>query len=65
MNMNRFKDFNIDSYLDEAADGPELDEDLDLDEDFDPEDDGQPSEYTEWQDYMGGDDAFEHDTGEY
>ena len=23
------------------------------------EDDGQPSEYEEWQDYMGGDDAFE------
>ena len=26
------------------------------------EDDGQPSEYTEWQDYMGGDDW---DQGQY
>ena len=24
----------------------------------DYEDDGQPDEYTEWQDYMGGDDQF-------
>jgi hypothetical protein len=31
-------------------------------EDDDPEDDGQPSEYTEWQDYMGGDDW---DHGQY
>ena len=23
------------------------------------EDDGQPTEYEEWQDFMGGDDAFE------
>ena len=33
----------------------------DVDDD-DPEDDGQPSEYTEWQDYMGGDDW---DHGQY
>jgi hypothetical protein len=25
-----------------------------------PEDDGQPSEYTEWQDYMGGDEYYDH-----
>jgi hypothetical protein len=25
-------------------------------DDLDYEDDGQPDEYTEWQDYMGGDD---------
>ena len=31
-------------------------------EDDDPEDDGQPSEYTEWQDYFGGDDW---DHGQY
>ena len=31
--------------------------------DFDePENDGQPDEYTEWQDYMGGDDW---DHGQY
>lgn len=36
--------------------------DLDHEEDFDDGsydeiyDDGQPDEYTEWQDYMGGDD---------
>ena len=29
-------------------------------EDDDPEDDGQPSEYTEWQDYMGGDEYYDH-----
>jgi hypothetical protein len=25
-------------------------------DEYDYEDDGQPDEYTEWQDYMGGDD---------
>ena len=25
-----------------------------------PEDDGQPSEYDEWQDYMGGDEYYDH-----
>ena len=29
-------------------------------EDDDPEDDGQPDEYTEWQDYMGGDEYYDH-----
>ena len=28
--------------------------------DDDPEDDGQPSEYDEWQDYMGGDEHYDH-----
>ena len=30
------------------------------DVDDDPEDDGQPSEYEEWQDYMGGDEYYDH-----
>ena len=30
------------------------------DVDDDPEDDGQPSEYDEWQDYMGGDEYYDH-----
>lgn len=30
--------------------------DLDFEDDCDYEDDCQPDEYTEWQDYMGGDD---------
>ena len=34
----------------------------DVDDDDDYEDDGQPDEYTEWQDYMGGDDW---DHGQY
>ena len=29
-------------------------------EDDDPEDDGQPSEYEEWQDFMGGDEYYDH-----
>ena len=28
--------------------------------DDDPEDDGQPDEYTEWQDYFGGDEYYDH-----
>ena len=28
--------------------------------DDDYEDDGQPDEYTEWQDYMGGDEYYDH-----
>jgi len=28
--------------------------------DMDDEDDGQPSEYDEWQDYMGGDEYYDH-----
>ena len=27
---------------------------------YDDEDDGQPSEYDEWQDYMGGDEYYDH-----
>ena len=30
------------------------------DVDDDPEDDGQPSEYDEWQDYLGGDEYYDH-----
>ena len=29
-------------------------------EDDDDYDDGQPDEYTEWQDYMGGDEYYDH-----
>ena len=39
-------------YVDEDFDGPE--------DDDDSEDDGQPSEYDEWQDYMGGDEYYDH-----
>ena len=39
-------------YVDEDFDGPE--------DDDDSEDDGQPSEYEEWQDYMGGDEYYDH-----
>ena len=38
------------------------------DESYDMElDDGQPDEYTEWQDYMGGDDQDhgQYDNGEW
>ena len=47
----------------------ELD-DADLEDGEDTEDgeyDGQPDEYTEWQDYMGGDDwdHGQYDNGEY
>ena len=31
----------------------------DVDDDIE-EDDGQPSEYDEWQDYMGGDEYYDH-----
>lgn len=40
----------------------EMEELTDDDFDCEFEDDGQPSEYTEWQDYMGGDDW---DHGQY
>jgi len=58
-------DFDIagDEYADERDFG--MDEGADADEvDYDCifEDDGQPDEYTEWQDYMGGDDW---DHGQY
>ena len=35
----------------------EADDRADFDE---PEHDGQPDEYTEWQDYMGGDEYYDH-----
>ena len=31
-----------------------------VEDDDDYEDDGQPSEYEEWQDYMGGDEYYDH-----
>ena len=46
--------------LAEADQRAEVAEDVDDDDDY--EDDGQPDEYTEWQDYMGGDDW---DHGQY
>jgi len=33
-----------------------FDEDYNDDDSWIMDDDGQPDEYTEWQDYMGGDD---------
>ena len=30
------------------------------DTDDEPEDEGQPSEYEEWQDFMGGDEYYDH-----
>jgi len=45
--------------MEEAADLADADE---VDYDCVFEDDGQPDEYTEWQDYMGGDDW---DHGQY
>jgi hypothetical protein len=49
-------DADYEAWLDATAIGPYDDSDLDF------EDDGQPDEYTEWQDYMGGDDW---DFGQY
>lgn len=44
-----------------AAEGRFEDE---YEDDYDYEDDGQPDEYTEWQDYMGGDDSpYDYDCG--
>ena len=48
-------------YYDDATEC-EYEFDDDDDEDDEPEYDGQPDEYTEWQDYMGGDDW---DQGQY
>jgi len=40
---------------------PEHDPIGDADTEYDIEyDDGQPSEYEEWQDYMGGDEYYDH-----
>lgn len=44
----------LDAHLMDGYD-PDWDDD-DWDLAYDYEDDGQPDEYTEWQDYMGGDD---------
>ena len=40
--------------------------DYDVEYDDEPEDDGQPSEYEEWQDFMGGDEYYDHsENGEW
>ena len=36
----------------------------DIEYDDEPEDDGQPSEYEEWQDFMGGDEHYDHSENE-
>ena len=40
------------------------DDGVDDDGDDIEEDDGQPSEYTEWQDYFGGDEYYDHSENE-
>lgn len=50
--------YDANDYDDMTAE--ELDEEMELDSEDDY--DGQPDEYTEWQDYMGGDDW---DHGQY
>ena len=45
-----------------VVDGVVVEDVDDDDDDYDYEDDGQPDEYSEWQDYMGGDDW---DHGQY
>jgi|GEM_PF-6655281 hypothetical protein len=42
----------------------DADTEYDIEYDDEPEDDGQPSEYTEWQDYMGGDEYYDHSENE-
>jgi hypothetical protein len=42
----------------------DADTDYDIEYDDEPEDDGQPSEYEEWQDYMGGDEYYDHSENE-
>lgn len=49
---------SYDDYNDDYDDYDDYDDDYD----DDYESDGQPDEYTEWQDYMGGDDW---DHGQY
>ncbi len=56
-----------DNYLDMMEEKAVLERQEEEDEEYDDtddynDDDGQPSEYTEWQDYMGGDDW---DHGQY
>jgi hypothetical protein len=41
--------------VNDGANGYDDDDDDDIEED-----DGQPSEYTEWQDFMGGDEYYDH-----
>jgi len=54
----------VDDTGDDPTD-PEHDPIGDADTDYDIEfDDGQPSEYEEWQDYMGGDDYYDHSENE-
>ena len=54
----------MDDYLPEQDD-PEHDPIGDADTEYDIEyDDGQPSEYEEWQDYMGGDEYYDHSENE-
>ena len=42
----------------------DADTDYDIEFDDEAEDDGQPTEYEEWQDYMGGDDYYDHSENE-
>ena len=50
--------------IDDPTD-PEHDPIGDADTEYDIEyDDGQPSEYEEWQDYMGGDEYYDHSENE-
>tara|TARA_Y100000296_G_scaffold51742_1_gene59293 strand:+ start:266 stop:463 length:198 start_codon:yes stop_codon:yes gene_type:complete len=41
------------------AEADQRDEVTEAEDDY-YEDDGQPDEYTEWQDYMGGDEYYDH-----
>ena len=58
--MTRFSSDDWDLHFDNDREAGVVDDgDLvwDHEDDFDDDDyDGQPDEYTEWQDYMGGDD---------
>ena len=50
---------------DDDPEDPEHDPIGDADTEYDIEyDDGQPSEYEEWQDYMGGDEYYDHSENE-
>ena len=69
--IRRSKPF-MDDYLpeQEEPEDPEHDPigdaetDYDIEYDDEPEDDGQPSEYEEWQDFMGGDEHYDHSENE-
>ena len=62
-------DFNPEVEIEIVAEDYDDVDDNELYDDDEPYDDGQPDEYTEWQDYMGGDDwdhgQYEHDPAEY